>query len=75
MEEAVTCHRQALALRRHGHPNRSSSLYNLADAVSTRFEQLGGMEDLEEAITCHHQALAHGNPKRSSSLDSLAKFV
>jgi tetratricopeptide (TPR) repeat protein len=58
LEEAITCHREALALRPHGHPDRSSSLNNLANAVSTRFEQLGRMEDLEEAITCHREALA-----------------
>jgi tetratricopeptide (TPR) repeat protein len=71
LEEAITCHRQALALQPHGHPNRSGSLNNLANAVSTRFQQLGGMEDLEEAITCHRQALAllpHGHPNRSDSL-------
>jgi hypothetical protein len=78
LEEAITCHRQALALRPHGHPNRSSSLNNLANAVFTRFQQLGGMEDLEEAITCHRQALAlrpHGHPNRSSSLNNLANAV
>jgi hypothetical protein len=78
LEEAITCHRQALALRPHGHPNRSDSLNNLANAVSTRFQQLGGMEDLEEAITCHRQALAlrpHGHPDRSSSLNNLASAV
>ena len=50
LEEAITCHRQALALRPHGHPYRSSSLYNLANAVSTRFKQLRITEDLEDAV-------------------------
>ena len=40
LEEAITCHRQALALRPHGHPNRSYFLNSLATAVCTRFEQL-----------------------------------
>jgi hypothetical protein len=39
LEEAIACHRQALGLRRDGHPNRSTSLNNLANAVSNRFEQ------------------------------------
>ena len=47
-EEAITYHRQAVALRRHDHPKRSDSLNKLAIAVSTRFERLGRMEDLEE---------------------------
>ena len=43
--------------------------------MSTRFKQLGGMEDLEEAITCYRQALSlfpQGNPDRSYSLSDLA---
>ena len=37
-EEAITCCRQALALRPHGHPGRPSSLDNLANAMADRFE-------------------------------------
>ena len=43
LEEAITCHRQALALFPHGYPNPSTSLNNLATAMSTRFEQLWKM--------------------------------
>ena len=78
LEEAVTYNRQALTLQPDGHPNHSCSLYNLAVALFTRFDQLGRLEDLEEAITCHRQALAlraHGHPKRSSSLIRLANAV
>ena len=78
LEEAIICHRQALALRVHSHPNRSSSLNNLANAFSTCFKQLGGMEYLEEAIICHCQALAlrpHGHPDRPSSLCNLAQVM
>ena len=70
LEEAISLHRQALTLRARGHPDRSSSLNNLANAMTTRFAQLGGMNDLEEAITFHRQALAlraHGHPDRSST--------
>jgi hypothetical protein len=62
----------------HGHPDRSSSLNNLATAVSTRFEQLGRVDDLEEAIICHRQALAlrpHGHPNHPTSLNNLATAV
>ena len=38
MEELITYDRQALALFPHGHPNRSVSLNNLANAVSARFK-------------------------------------
>ena len=78
LEESITYYRQALALRPHGHLNRSSSLNNLASAVFTRFEQLRRMEDLEEAIACHRQALVlrpHGHLNRSSSLNNLASAV
>ena len=75
LEEAITCHRQAIALRPHGHPNLSDSLNNLANAVSIRFQQLGRIEDLKETITCHRQAITlrpHGHPNRSYSLNNLA---
>ena len=78
LEEAITCHRQALALRPHGHPDLSSSLTNLVNAVFPRFEQLGKMEDLEAAIICHGQALAlrpHGHPDRSFCLIDLANAM
>jgi len=78
MEEAITCHREALALCPRGHPNRAASLNNFANAVSTRFEKSRSMEDLEEAITCHREALTlrpHGHPARSSSLINLTNAV
>jgi tetratricopeptide (TPR) repeat protein len=81
LEEAITCLRQALALRPHGHPNLSSSLNNLGCVVFDRFKRLGSlgkMEDLEEAIICHRQALdlrVHGHPNRSSSLINLANAL
>jgi hypothetical protein len=38
LEEAITCHRQALALLSQGHPNHSDSLNNLGDTVIARFQ-------------------------------------
>jgi tetratricopeptide (TPR) repeat protein len=75
LEDAITYHRQALTLRPPGHPSRSTSLNNLATALSTRFEQSGRVEDLEDAITYHRQALTlrpPGHPSRSTSLNNLA---
>jgi hypothetical protein len=51
------------------------SLNNLANALQTRFEQLGRMDDLEDAITSYRKALTlrpPGHPARSSSLNNLA---
>ena len=75
LEEAITCHHQALSLQPQGHPNCSYSLSNLVTDMSTHFKQLGRKDDLEEAITCHCQALAlwpQGHPNYSSSLNNLA---
>jgi len=56
LEDAISSYREALTLRPPGHPNRSNSLMNLANALFTRFKQSSRMEDLEDAITYHHQA-------------------
>ena len=74
----ITYHRETLTLRPPGHPDRSSSLNNLALAVYTRYEQSGRIEDLEDVITYHREALSlrpPGNPDRSSSLNNLALAV
>jgi hypothetical protein len=41
LEEAITCRRQALALRPASHPNRASVLDGLGSAVLVRYQQLG----------------------------------
>jgi Na+-translocating ferredoxin:NAD+ oxidoreductase RNF subunit RnfB len=78
LEDAISSHREALTLCPPGHPNRSISLNNLANALSTRFEQSGRMEDLEDAISSHREALTlcpPGHPDRSSSLNNLANAL
>jgi hypothetical protein len=78
LAEAVELHRQALALRPQGHPNRSMSLNNLAYALQTRFEQLGNRDSLAEAVDLHRQALdlrPQGHPDRHHSLDNLARAL
>lgn len=41
-----------------GHPDCSSSLNNLVNAVRTCFEQLGQMEDLEESIQLRRDVMS-----------------
>ena len=48
--------RRAGALQRH--PARSMALNNLAVRLSTRYKQLGTMEDLNEAIVLDRDTLA-----------------
>ncbi|KAI0040076.1 hypothetical protein FA95DRAFT_1503354, partial [Auriscalpium vulgare] len=78
LEEAILLHREGLDLRPPGHPDRSGSLNNLANAVMTQFEQRGRMADLEEAILLHREALALtpiGHTNRSLSFNNLANAV
>jgi CHAT domain-containing protein/tetratricopeptide (TPR) repeat protein len=73
--EAIVLDREALGLCPEGHPDRSMSLNNLAVCLSTRYDQLGAMEDLDEAIVLDREALGlcpEGHPDRSMSLNNLA---
>jgi CHAT domain-containing protein len=56
LEERSTSHREALTLCPPGHPDRSSSLNNLANALSAHFEQLCRIEDLEESFALYEWA-------------------
>ncbi|THH13180.1 hypothetical protein EW146_g7015 [Bondarzewia mesenterica] len=67
--------RQALDLHPAPHPDRSTSLNNLASALRIQFGQTGQLGDLEEAISFHRQALdlrSAQHPDRSMSLNNLA---
>ena len=78
LEAVITSYRETLTLCPPGHPARSSSLNDLANALCTRFEQTGRTEDLEDAIIYHRQALTlcpPGHPDRSSSLNDLANAL
>jgi len=57
LEEAILYHREALALCPRGHPGRSSSLNNLANAVFTRFEQSGNKDGLLDACKYLSEAI------------------
>ena len=78
IEEAIFLDREALALRPQGHPNRSSSLINLAADLSTRYNQLGTVQDLDGAIILDREALnlrPQGHPDRTMSLNNLALYL
>ncbi|KAG1858281.1 hypothetical protein C8R48DRAFT_775230 [Suillus tomentosus] len=75
LDEAIALHREALALRPVGHPERWGSLNNLANPLSFRFDQRGNNEDLHEAIALHKEALALlpvGEPEWFGLLNNLA---
>jgi hypothetical protein len=50
IDEAIKLNRETLHLCPAPHPDRGSSLYNLAAAVHTRFEQQRDPKDIDEAI-------------------------
>ncbi|KAF8132859.1 hypothetical protein EV363DRAFT_79282 [Boletus edulis] len=73
--EDLALGRETIELRPEGHPNRSTSLNNVAADLSARYKRLGGAEDLDEAIALGREALDHlqkGQPDRPTSLDNLA---
>jgi hypothetical protein len=57
LEEAIACHRRALAACPLGQPHHPSSLKSLSRAMFILFVRLGRMEDLEEVVTYYHGAL------------------
>ena len=78
LEEAISLHREALALRPVPHPHRSTSLNNLANVLWIRFERKGPMDDLEQAILLLREALTlcpAPHPDRFLSLDGLARAL
>ena len=85
LHDAIAYHREALTLYPIGcsteislQPDRSTSLRNLANAIFTRYEQSGSMEDLEEVITYNREALTlrpPDHPERSTTLDDLGIAV
>ena len=58
MNEATALSREALSLCPHGHLDHSTSLINLAIALSSRYKQLGGMDDLNQAIVLDREAFS-----------------
>ncbi|KAG1847372.1 hypothetical protein F4604DRAFT_1975809 [Suillus subluteus] len=58
LDQAIALHREVLALHPVGHTDRSLSLNNLANELSSRFEHRGHDKDLDQAIALHREALA-----------------
>ncbi|KAG2742453.1 hypothetical protein P692DRAFT_20750443, partial [Suillus brevipes Sb2] len=73
--EALVLHPVALALRPVGHTDRSKSLNNLANRLSTRFDHRGNAEDLNESrenLRCALALLTQHDPRRLMVHRSLA---
>ncbi|KIK33417.1 hypothetical protein CY34DRAFT_813608 [Suillus luteus UH-Slu-Lm8-n1] len=67
LDQAIALHREALALCPVGHTDRSSSLNNLANRLSTRFDHRGNAEDLNESrenLCCALTLLTQHDPLR-----------
>ena len=75
LEAVITSCRETLTLCPPGHPDHSSSLNDLANALFTRFQQSSRMEDLEDAITYYRQALTLCPPSHPNRLSSLLNFA
>ena len=50
-DEAICLGREALVLCPQGHHHRPKSLNNLANGLSTRYKQLGPMQDLDRPLS------------------------
>jgi len=75
LEAVITSCRETLTLCPPGHPDHSSSLNDLANALFTRFQQSGRMEDLEDAIIYYRQALTLCPPSHPNRPTSLINFA
>jgi tetratricopeptide (TPR) repeat protein len=56
MTEAIELHREALLLHAVPHPDRPKSLTSLADALKTRFDDMGDQKDIDESIRLHRES-------------------
>lgn len=75
LDEAIALQTGALSLHPVGHTDRSVSLNNLANWLSSCFDHRGNDEDLNQAIALHREALVLcpiGHTDQSMSLNHLA---
>lgn len=75
LDRGMELQSQVLALHPEGHPDRSSSLNNLAASFTTRFNHRGDLSDLHQSIDLQSKALAlcaEGHPDRLLSLNNLS---
>ncbi|KAJ6553714.1 hypothetical protein DFH09DRAFT_1366096 [Mycena vulgaris] len=78
LDAAVVLLGDAVSLCPPLHLQRPESLNSYANALISRFEQQGDMDDLEQSIRCHREALELRpllHPNRSSSLNNLASAL
>lgn len=64
LEDSITFHQKALALRPPGHQDRACSQKNLADVLLTRYEYSGKVDDLDAAISLNRDAIASRGPNQ-----------
>lgn len=74
LDEAISLFRDALRLRPLPHPEHINALYNLADALRTRFEETGRSDDLTEAVAlrCNMLGLPSPDPHRLDTLSPIS---
>ncbi|KAJ6621950.1 CHAT domain-containing protein, partial [Mycena sp. CBHHK59/15] len=78
VDEAIILHREALKIWPAPHPDRASSLNNLAIALQMRVKQWGDTKDIGEAICLLREALkirAAPHANRALLLSSLANSI
>ncbi|KAF8552255.1 hypothetical protein OG21DRAFT_1416447 [Imleria badia] len=63
--------KEAVALTFHGHPEKPTILHNLGNCLSTRFQRLGELNDVEDAISTLREAVDLGHPDKPRPLNTL----
>ncbi|KAI6137776.1 hypothetical protein EDD17DRAFT_1771229 [Pisolithus thermaeus] len=78
LNEAITFYRHTLQFCPSGHPNRASSIHDLAQSLADRFRKQSTAADLDEAIALQQEALqllGRGGAGYDISRRSLATYV
>ncbi|KAG8948705.1 hypothetical protein FRC03_000588 [Tulasnella sp. 419] len=78
LKEATQCDRDVLLLRPPGHPERPTSLSNLAHSLLRAYGDLGDPSNLEEAVQHSREALklcSQDHPSRATLLHVLANCL
>jgi tetratricopeptide (TPR) repeat protein len=75
LRESILLNQAALHLRPADHPERVSSLANLASGLMRSFQHSGDLDELAESIVMQRQVLQltpYGDPRREASLHNLS---
>jgi hypothetical protein len=70
LDRAVAIMERAIESTPDGHPDLATHLNNLGNALKSRFEHTGSIEDLNRAITKKEQAFASDTAPPSIRLDA-----